>query len=437
MKSANVLSHLSSTRNHIKLSVGILFVLILAGCSAGGGSASKPIPPPAPTPTITSIAVLPATITVSTNSTQQFQSTVTGTGNFSTTVNWSVAGLGSIDSSGLFTASGTPGTSFVVATSTEDSSVMGQANVTVQAAPVSLPGWYGTLVPSDGTAPLPLDFDLTQTSGTTLSSGPVLTISISGLGYSSSPCANLFFEAPPARYPTNTGYLAGSWLQKANSLIPYNQMTGSLNGQNVSLSFAPIEGTTTLSPITMTGTLGTDAAGFNTIIGTYAVSGGSNACAGPAGTFTFNQYENFSDSSFQGFYTIGTPGTGTPPVQANNGGINLSAPTANLGYPTNEGGATLDFSAVAAPYACPAITVSSTNTEHAGRFFHIYSPNGSSLSVYGLQAGPDSGGNVLTAYVTTWTSGNSGLPPAPPACFELPPSTFNTLIGGPITLNQQ
>lgn len=402
-------------------------ILFLTGCGGGSQSGSKTTP--TSSTTVSSVTVTPASVTLSTGGTQQFMATVTGTGNFSTAVTWSVTGLGSITSTGLYTASGTPGTPFVVATSQQDTSMTGTAGVTVQAAAVSLPGWYGTLVPSDGTAALPLDFDLTQT-GTTLTSGPVLIISSNGLGESSDPCANLFLEAPPVPNKFD------EWLEPSS--YPFPSMTGTINSQNITLSYtenAPVGGSTP-SPVVLNGTLGTDAAGYSIISGTYTNTSDANVCVGSSGTFSFNQYKNFS-GSYQGNYTIGAVGQGSPPVQANNAQMTISGPTSNLGY-LEENGATMSFAAVAPPYECPATPVYSMSSEHAGRFFRIYtdyagSEAGSvSLTVYGVVGGPDQQGNQLNAYVT---NGSIGLPP--PSCFAAPTSTFNTGIGGPVVLTQQ
>jgi hypothetical protein len=87
---------------------------------------------------VTSITVTPTTATIGTQ--QQFTAAVTGTGNFATTVTWSVTGpstwtgsIGSISSSGLYeTPYPAPATVTVVATSTQDTSVSGSATVTLQ-----------------------------------------------------------------------------------------------------------------------------------------------------------------------------------------------------------------------------------------------------------------------------------------------------------------
>jgi hypothetical protein len=86
---------------------------------------------------VTSILVAPNTATIGTQ--QQFTATVSGTGNFATTVTWSVVGpanwtgsIGSISSSGLYeTPYPAPATVTVTATSTVTTSVNGKATVTL------------------------------------------------------------------------------------------------------------------------------------------------------------------------------------------------------------------------------------------------------------------------------------------------------------------
>jgi hypothetical protein len=87
--------------------------------------------------TVTSVTVTPNTATIGME--QQFTATVTGTGNFATTVTWSVTGpstwtgsIGSISSSGLYeTPYPAPATVTVVATSTQDTTQSGSTTVTL------------------------------------------------------------------------------------------------------------------------------------------------------------------------------------------------------------------------------------------------------------------------------------------------------------------
>ena len=95
----------------------------------------------APASTITSVTVEPSTATVQTDSTQQFNATVSGTGDYDQTVTWTVEGAVSdgttIDQNGLLTvaADETATTLTVTATSNGDSTKIGTATVTVEPAP--------------------------------------------------------------------------------------------------------------------------------------------------------------------------------------------------------------------------------------------------------------------------------------------------------------
>jgi Big-like domain-containing protein len=89
--------------------------------------------------TAVSVGVSPSTATISTGAQQQFTATVQNTSN--TSVTWAVdgetggdAGIGTISSSGLYTAPGTAGNHVVKATSVADTTASGTANVTVQSS---------------------------------------------------------------------------------------------------------------------------------------------------------------------------------------------------------------------------------------------------------------------------------------------------------------
>jgi hypothetical protein len=93
--------------------------------------------------TVTSVTVTPGAPTAVIGTTQQFTATVSGTGNPSTAVTWSVAGPkgstlspGAISSTGLYeTPYPAPATVTVVATSTANPAVSGSAVVTLSAPP--------------------------------------------------------------------------------------------------------------------------------------------------------------------------------------------------------------------------------------------------------------------------------------------------------------
>jgi len=88
-------------------------------------------------PTITSVTVSCNPTSVQTGQTSQCTATVTGTGNYSSAVTWS-ASVGTINSSGLFTAPGTASTVTVTATSAQDSTKAGNTMVTVTTTPPTI-----------------------------------------------------------------------------------------------------------------------------------------------------------------------------------------------------------------------------------------------------------------------------------------------------------
>jgi len=110
----------------------------------------EPPPPVVSPPTVTAVTVNPSSITSSVNSTIQFNASVTGLNNPSTTVTWRVssnaAGTGavtpgtSINNNGVLTigANETLSTLYVFATSTANTSISGSAAVTVN-VPVTPP----------------------------------------------------------------------------------------------------------------------------------------------------------------------------------------------------------------------------------------------------------------------------------------------------------
>ena len=101
----------------------------LTGCGGGGNSGGG-----GGTPTITSVAVGCSPASIYTNQTSTCTPTVSGTGNYSSSVTWSVnpTSIGTVSSAGVFTASST-GTATITATSTQDSTKSGTATVTVAA----------------------------------------------------------------------------------------------------------------------------------------------------------------------------------------------------------------------------------------------------------------------------------------------------------------
>src|ERR1039457_6101955 len=131
--------------NHIKLLIAPALSLCLFLTACGGGDSGNTTPP---SKTI-SVSVTPNTVTVAVNQMQQFTASVTNTSN--TSVTWMVNGVtggtstvGTISSSGAYTAPGTvpSGTITVSATSVADPTKSGTATVTVTA---SGPKYQGVL----------------------------------------------------------------------------------------------------------------------------------------------------------------------------------------------------------------------------------------------------------------------------------------------------
>jgi lysophospholipase L1-like esterase len=102
-------------------------VLSLVGCGGGGNSDGQSV-----LPTITSVSVSCSPASIVTSQTSACTAAVTGTGNYSTSVAWSVspANIGAASSTGVFTPTAT-GTATILATSTQDSTKSGSATITV------------------------------------------------------------------------------------------------------------------------------------------------------------------------------------------------------------------------------------------------------------------------------------------------------------------
>ena len=86
----------------MKQLVALLGALCLVGCGGGGGSTTTQQRTSTPTESVTSISITSATANVGTGQTAQFAAVVSGTGDFSQSVTWSVAGDGTIDKNGVF-----------------------------------------------------------------------------------------------------------------------------------------------------------------------------------------------------------------------------------------------------------------------------------------------------------------------------------------------
>lgn len=81
------------------------------------GGSSAPSSGGAPASTVTGVSVSPATSAVVNGGSQHYTANVTGTGEFDSTVAWSISGSGAIDASG--NATGATGSYTVTATTTQ------------------------------------------------------------------------------------------------------------------------------------------------------------------------------------------------------------------------------------------------------------------------------------------------------------------------------
>ena len=123
--------------------LGILSLILLAGC--GGGSApAVNNQPPSVAPQVTGVTVSPASVAVQTGGAQPFAAIVSP-GGANQAVAWSISGTGcsgancgTISSVGMYTAPGSvpnPATVTVTATSVKDSTKSGSATVTIALPP--------------------------------------------------------------------------------------------------------------------------------------------------------------------------------------------------------------------------------------------------------------------------------------------------------------
>jgi len=107
----------------------VVSVISLIVTACGGASGNSQTAPPSSSVSSVSVVCMPAAVAA--KATSQCSATVQGTGSFSSAVAWS-ASVGTINTSGLFTAPALPESVTVTATSTQDTSQSGAATVTVQ-----------------------------------------------------------------------------------------------------------------------------------------------------------------------------------------------------------------------------------------------------------------------------------------------------------------
>jgi hypothetical protein len=127
-----------------------LFPLILClGLSACGGGNSSSGNGGQTQPTIASVSASCSPSSIQANHTSKCSSTVTGAGNFSSAVTWSVDS-GSIDQGGNYTAPASATTATVKATSSQDSTKFGTASIGVTPATVTWSGGPNPNIPVTG-----------------------------------------------------------------------------------------------------------------------------------------------------------------------------------------------------------------------------------------------------------------------------------------------
>lgn len=290
------------------MGVVCMVVLAIAGCGAGSGG-SNSTPPPTQ-PAITSISITPTSANVSTGQTKQFSATVSGTGNFNQAVTWSVAGGGTIDNNGLYTAGSTSGTATVQVASVEDSSMINSASVTVSAVQAYLGDWYGSMTNASGTQNTPLDFHLSAT-GNALSAtgyGP-LTIYDNRTGTIQPNCTNIDLQATPTFQKVSGDMVSPNSNPNSHIALNGTQNGTGLNPGDISLTWQAQVVPYQLETISLSGQFSPDG---STLSGTYSNSGYLGGCfpSDTSGTFTFTKFNsiNVSSATFKGSFTYGTAG---------------------------------------------------------------------------------------------------------------------------------
>jgi len=351
----------------MKLQRAVLIgVLLCTGC--GGGSPSS-----GPTPTsVTSVTITPPTAQVVSGQTKQFSATVAGSGGVSQAVTWSVAGDGTISSSGLFTAGGVTGTATVMVASVQDPTVINSASVSVGAISISAGNWAGAITTADGTQKMPLDFEMDRTvaaSGTALSFGAYGPLTIfDNRNTQIPPCSNITLQQKPS-----TNNVSGDMNKPGGiSLSGMENGTG-LNPGDVKLAWQTGATAATVETLSLSGQFSPDG---STLSGSYTNTGFLAGCfpSNTSGTFAFSLY-NLSSGTYSGTFTYGTLGA-IP--------ITMTSQSVTIG---------------SIPGICgSATTVGMLLPTEDGRFFHTHSDNftKSSLEVWGIMN--DIAGKTITIY---------------------------------------
>lgn len=200
---------------------------LLVGCSGSGSSSNNTGGSGSgPSPTITSVSVSCGAGTVPVNQTDQCTATVQGSGNFDSSVNWSVSGaaagnstVGTVNATGLYTAPTSVPTPFTVtltATSIANSTVSGSVSLIIAGTIASITQTVSAA--SGGAITLPDGSSITIAAGV-LPADETMTLSE----------VSVVPNEPPNPALTNTG--AGLILSFANPVrfaaaIPIGRRTG-------------------------------------------------------------------------------------------------------------------------------------------------------------------------------------------------------------------
>jgi len=328
-----------------------------------------------------------------------------------------VAGDGSIDNNGLFTAGTTSGTATVEVASVENPSVINNASVTVTAVQADLGDWYGSMTNASGTQSTPLDFQLSAT-GNALSAiqyGP-LTIYDNRTGTIQPNCTNIDLQATPTFNNVSGDMVSPNSNPNSHIALSGTQNGTGLNPGDISLTWQAQVVPYQLETISLSGQFSPDG---STLSGTYSNSGYLAGCfpSGTSGTFTFTKYNsiNLTTATFKGTFTYGTAG---------------QIPLTMTNDPTDGGRQAITIGAI--PGLCGSATTVDLLGLSSGRFFLFHSDNWtkSSLAVWGIMN--DTAGQTITIYTAMEAGKLGGTQDSP--CVSNP--VGNGLIDG-ITLTKQ
>jgi galactose oxidase-like protein/Big-like domain-containing protein len=258
--------------------LALLTAMVLAGSGCGTGSNSTPSPSqPAPQPSV-SVVVTPASANVYQGMTMQFQAQVLGQSNQAVT--WSVEqnGLGTIDSTGLYTAPrGASGGPFhVVATSKAVPSAQGSAAVTVLVPQVVIDPATVALIPG-GTQTFTATVKGLTDTAVTWTVREAAGGSINGAGFYSAPITVGFYHVVATS--VENGTISGSSTITVTTSSGRFTPTGSMQNARGSHSATLLTngkvlvagGATRAGPICLTGMSLAEL--YDPLAGSFATSG--------------------------------------------------------------------------------------------------------------------------------------------------------------------